>query len=201
MDTMSNDYFSHLPDSVVTHIFYFLPMQKAIGTCTLSKNLSRLRTSIPNLVFKDFVGLRSRDKVKDMIERVNKFLEPRDGPMRSCQFVLSTQCYMTHLSQWITILIERGIEELDLVLVRDTQMPFELPSCVFSSKTLRVLKLMSCILRPPPNFTGLGALETLALLSMSISEDILCQFLSRCSRLCCLTIQNCTGLKKVKILT
>ncbi|KAL5716181.1 hypothetical protein ACHQM5_017907 [Ranunculus cassubicifolius] len=83
MDIMNNDYFSHLPDSVVTHIFYFLPMQEAIGTCMLSKNLSRLRTSIPNLVFKDFVGLRSSDKVKDMIERVDKFLEPRDGPMRS----------------------------------------------------------------------------------------------------------------------
>ncbi|KAL5716180.1 hypothetical protein ACHQM5_017906 [Ranunculus cassubicifolius] len=107
---------------------------------------------------------------------------------------------MTHLSRWITILIERGIEELDLVLVRDTQTPFELPSCVFNSKTLRVLKLMSCILRPPPNFTGLCALETLALRSMSISEDILCQFLSRCNFLRRLTIQNCTGSKKVKLL-
>lgn len=116
MDSERVDYFSRLPDTVMTEIFYSLQMKETIRTSMLSKNLSCLMSSIPNLKFKDFVGQRSSEKVRKEVETINNFLEHRDGPIKSCRLLFRSHCYDIHFGRWITLLIENGIEELGVDL-------------------------------------------------------------------------------------
>lgn len=197
MDNEKIDYFSRLPNGVMTQIFHFLPMKETIQTCMVSKNLRCLITSIPNLEFKDFVGLQTKEKIRKKVETINKVLEHRDGPIRSCRLLLSSHSYDNHFDWWITLLIGNGIQELDIDFT--ATKPIALPSFLFSSKTLRVLKLRSCILKLPSIFTGLSALETLTLRNMSLSEDLIHALLPQCNLLRNLTIQNCFNILKFDI--
>ncbi|XP_077234232.1 F-box/FBD/LRR-repeat protein At1g13570-like [Tasmannia lanceolata] len=94
-----------------------------------------------------------------------------------------------------------GVRELDLDFATDwhRQCEYELPSCLFSCETLTVLKLQSCILRPPSSFSGFGSLVTLLLGYMCLSQDLICCLLSKCGLLRSFTLHRCYGFDKIDV--
>ncbi|XP_077234231.1 putative F-box/LRR-repeat protein At5g38386 [Tasmannia lanceolata] len=144
------DLFSHLPDNVINIIFEFLPMKDSIQMCILSKRLSHLLMLIPNLEFKDrLLQATTDEKRKEFVGIVDKFLENRDGAIRSFRLLFSPGSYISCVDCWIIILMRCGVRELDLDFLSDQQGHYELPSCLFNNEALTVLKLRSSIFTPP----------------------------------------------------
>ncbi|XP_077231754.1 F-box/FBD/LRR-repeat protein At1g13570-like [Tasmannia lanceolata] len=196
------DLFSQLPDNVINAIFEFLPMKDAIHTCILSKKLSQLLMSIPNLEFRDLLLRATTDeKRNEFVAIVNKLLENRDGAIRSFRLRFSPGRYISYVVCWVIILMQCGVRELDLDFLSDGHgdYEYELPSCLFSYETLTVLKLRSCIFRPPSSFSGFSSLVTLFLGNMSLSQDLICCLLSKCGLLQSFTLQRCYGFEKIDI--
>ncbi|KAI9108007.1 hypothetical protein K1719_020880 [Acacia pycnantha] len=143
------DRISDLPDSLLLHILSFLPAKEAIATSLLSKRWRALWFSLPTLEFRrqDF------QRFTFFHQFVEKMLELVDLKAVK-KFVFECAYYKSHdyfipqrMSDWINAVITNKVEHLELDLrFYGTNNDYELPSNIFTSKNIKVLKLNGGVL-------------------------------------------------------
>ncbi|XP_057950939.1 F-box/LRR-repeat protein At4g14103-like [Malania oleifera] len=171
----AEDRISSLPDSIICHIFSFLPTKDAVRSSVLSTRWKYLFVSSPNLDFDDlsFLGVASRPRFVNFIYR----LLALRGSSHVNRFRL--RCYVNHddphVNTWISAAVRRNVQELEIELhimchTRGSNLrllPYDLLIC----KTLVVLKLdVACDLNVPSD-VSFPRLKTLHLQSLYVEYD------------------------------
>ncbi|KAL3503227.1 hypothetical protein ACH5RR_037676 [Cinchona calisaya] len=175
------DRISDLPDSVLVHILSCLPTKDAVATGVLSKRWQFLWTSVSSLEF-----LYSNRSVSTNIRKmsfpniVNRVLlqhsARNSGSINkfSVQYCKFSGVDIYDAESWVITAISRGVRELELELrflyTQAYPLWFILPSSVFTSKTLVVLKLCGVIMIHVPNSVCIPNLKTLYLHSVTFHD-------------------------------
>lgn len=131
------DRISSLPNLVLVCILSFLPTKWGIATSILSTRWKHLWASVPIMVFDSLVY--------NDPELTGRFMNFVDGALflhdlSSIQrfgIKCSKKIDMSRLNAWITVLIRRHIQEIDV----STKKCLKLPIDLFTCKSLVVLKL------------------------------------------------------------
>nr|DAD20795.1 TPA_asm: hypothetical protein HUJ06_022258 [Nelumbo nucifera] len=215
----NRDRISGLPDTILHHILSFTDTKYAVQTSILSKRWKHVWTSLPYLNFdqnlfwepKPVRGEEDRrtNRFMDFVDRVLLF---RDGS-NVLKFQLSCGSCMNigRVVTWTHILVRCNIQELDFDISADESV--QLPDCLFTCKSLRVLKLSLGSRHPVlviPNSTVvlrfkvihirsllhpmslLPRLKVLHLRSLSLMDgDLIDDLSSKCPALESLIITNC----------
>ncbi|CAJ1795370.1 unnamed protein product [Sphenostylis stenocarpa] len=142
------DRISALPDALISHILSFLPTSVAITTTVLSKRWNSLWCLCPTLSFDDSHYLPdAHDRnYSRFVQSVHIAILSRHCHQTIQSFRLkcrSLLCDSTNVSVWINVVVQRGVQHLDLSFVK----MFTLPSSVLTCKTLVVLKLNRFIIK------------------------------------------------------
>lgn len=192
--------FNSLPIPIITTIFGHLPMKDAIQMCSSSKQLGHLLMHIPNIEFYESVDLclqlSTGKKRREFIEMIDRFLGHHEGPIRSFRLFFDPIQVGSVIDRWISLLVKNDIQEIDLRFANWYEC-YQLPSCLCSSKTVSVLKLESCIFQLPSTFDGFKNLQTLALVNMPLSDNLIHSLLSKCGLLSSFTLKNCNGFQEI----
>ncbi|XVF18883.1 hypothetical protein REPUB_Repub11eG0061700 [Reevesia pubescens] len=177
-----------LPDAILHHILSFLPTKEAVATSILSKRWHSLWTWARVLDFEDSPSCKTNGKHRiafmQFVYRaliLNRVVSL--GKFRlKCDIIHGPSC----LNTWIHGAILKEIVREMHISISATQEShfFKLPSCVFTIKNLKVLKLSNGILIDVPNgmsvcFPSLKILH-LYLVKYANSESV-SRLLSGCS--------------------
>ncbi|KAJ1382715.1 Leucine-rich repeat domain superfamily [Sesbania bispinosa] len=177
----AKDWISDLPDAVLHHILFLLPIKCVAQMSVLSKRWKSLWTTFPDL---DFTTLNPFALSSKNLKFSN--LEKFKHPLASTQMDFITQvlsirdknsdirilCFRARLSfsrlnSLIRSAIRHNVRELDIDVdtAVDTDDYFNFPRCVIGSESLKVLKLKSGFRLPPSSImrTGFQSLQTLSL--------------------------------------
>ncbi|KAK9151847.1 hypothetical protein Syun_010156 [Stephania yunnanensis] len=177
-----------LPDNLIHHILSFLPIKDVIRTSYISKRWRYLWTSVPSL---DFDGLVFDPQMK-FVKFVDSILSHRSNSAieKFCLRFGSDYCRLPHVHAWVLTAVRNNVRELSIAF--HTEQSFQLPSCMFTCRTLQVLSLnlYNSVLKlvPPIN---LPVLKTLRLSSVRFRDDNLTQLLSNCPLLENLHLEAC----------
>ncbi|OVA14883.1 F-box domain [Macleaya cordata] len=181
-----SDRISDLPDCVIHCIFKFLDTKYAVQTCVLSKRWRYVWKSLPFLYFNSCLYLpNNKTKLfKGFNDFVDKVLLFRDDTSNIQSFFFTNHGCPIPLDDihydfktWILTALRSNVEDLDLSVSPDIksyrlthhgyfhQLPHE---CLFSCKSLRILKLNFCFGDCPtelkiPDSMSLPRLKTLVL--------------------------------------
>ncbi|KAK6114814.1 hypothetical protein DH2020_007083 [Rehmannia glutinosa] len=180
------DRISKLPDVIIQHILSSLDPKQAVQTSVLSKQWTKLWSTLPDLKFnfrhlatKSGVDLAWSHENEEFMPRfmrfVTQFLSHRDDTSTIAKFQLSSSHMAatdsTFVENCIDYAIKHGVQLLDLdAYCGRTSVRF--PDGFFASKTLRVLRLRqytSTILVPKQFY--LPNLKTLYLDSFKFNDD------------------------------
>lgn len=167
----ADDRISALPDFVLWHILSFLPTKSAVATSVLSKRWRPLWYSLHTLDFDDETFPPGSD-FRHFVYSV--FLSRNTTqPIRSFRLKLrnnsSSRCDHYDINRFVYFVTQKAVKYLTLDLFGGTK----LPPCVFTTKTLVVLKLKMLIVDDVP-YVKLPKLKTLHLnrLIFGRCEDI-----------------------------
>ncbi|XP_015880921.3 putative F-box/FBD/LRR-repeat protein At4g03220 [Ziziphus jujuba] len=153
-----NDYISELPDAVLHHILFLLPIKTVAQTSVLSKRWRSLWSTFPDLDFTTFNpvatishpnGSRkshahsshshsSNPKGIDFISQILT-LRNKHSDIRVLRF--RGRLSFSRLNGMIRRAIRHNVQELDVDVATDDY--FNFPRCVIASKSLRVFKMRS----------------------------------------------------------
>ncbi|XP_057771454.1 F-box/LRR-repeat protein At3g03360-like [Salvia miltiorrhiza] len=177
------DRLSELPDSVIFHIFWFLPMREVVRTTILSRRWKDLWTTTPFLYFDDFIEqFDTRDKLRIFVHRV---LSRWDGVK-----ILKFKVELDHeesihrdVDLWLRFAKKYGVEELYLHMViedresclcNDDDIRW-LPQFLYSCSSLKVLSIENCYFRFKGNVHW-NHLKSLTIINgFGVTEDVINQ--------------------------
>ncbi|CAK9161390.1 unnamed protein product [Ilex paraguariensis] len=183
-DKSGEDRISDLPDAVLHHILFFLPIRSIAQTGILSKRWRDLWLSFPDLDFttttphsnnasKTMNYLTSHKKMHSHIAKVmimdfiTQVLSLR-GKLCDIRILrFRAQLSFSRLNGLIRRAIRHNVQELDIEVAMEDY--FNFPRSVISSNSLRVFKLKSRYpgFRLPPSSTMEGGFRSLHTLSLS----------------------------------
>lgn len=191
----TEDRISCLPNAILCHILSFLPTKYAVATCVLSSTWKLVWTSLPNLCFDDRLCLefqRNLDLSTVASTRfenfVNRVLLSASGninkfSLRCCGLVDSSR-----LKLWVSFATMRNVCEIEISLNDDECI--ELPHCIYTCKTLEVLKLdMNFFIKTPPTIFFPSA-KTLHVILNTIDNNFSDWLFSKCPALEDLSIKG-----------
>ncbi|CAK9166648.1 unnamed protein product [Ilex paraguariensis] len=141
----SQDRISHLPDGILCHILSFLPTKYAVGTSVLSTRWKYLWTFIPNLEFDDTLLFTAEESKRHPVATcfmnfVDKVLDLHDvSYITNFSLKCSEDYDLSRVDAWISTVMKKNVQELDLYFFMN--YPIALPRCLFTSESLKVLKL------------------------------------------------------------
>ncbi|KAM7528253.1 hypothetical protein LguiB_031663 [Lonicera macranthoides] len=172
------DRISSLPDSVIVHILSFLPTKWGIATSILSTRWKHLWASVPILSFKSFI--------EDDPELTSRFMNFVDRALflhdLSCIQSFHIKCGKgidtSRLNAWITLLIRRRIQELDISI--STYKRLKLPLDLFTCESLVVLKLQPYLRLDVPSSIFFPSLKTLHISLGLPNNDLTERLFSSC---------------------
>lgn len=180
----STDRISDLPDAVLHHILFLLPIKCVAQMSVLSKRWKFLWTTFPDLDFTT-LGLNNPFSLSSKSLKFPNFEKSR-RPLASPRTDFITQvlsirdkhsdirilCFRARLSfsrlnSVIRSAIRHNVRELDIEVDTEvgTDEYFNFPRCVIGSESLKVLKLKSGFRLPPSSIMrdGFQSLQTLSL--------------------------------------
>ncbi|XVF01856.1 hypothetical protein REPUB_Repub04eG0125200 [Reevesia pubescens] len=214
------DRISDLPDVVLHHILFHLPIKTIAQTSVLSKRWRSLWSSFPDLDFTSInpIGVPStnmkpsNDKITSShslsakrMDFISQVLALRDkhSDLRILRFCAPLS--FSRLNGLIRRAVRQNVQELDVEVATDDY--FNFPRSVITSESLRVFKLRSRYpgfrLPPPPIMKGgFRSLHTLSLsLVILYSQPSLSDLFTDSSfpRLKKLNLDACFGLKHLKV--
>ncbi|KAL5737914.1 hypothetical protein ACOSP7_030675 [Xanthoceras sorbifolium] len=151
----NSDRISALHDSIIYHIFSFLPTIYVVQTSVLSKRWQKLWIDLPYLYFDDeyFTGANGIEHSVETTRTkfthfVDNFLFRRAVNSPIIKFRLTTSCELDgfHTNVWISSAVRAGVKELDVCINGDIgnhmDYSFSCPSYLFNNRTsLVTLKL------------------------------------------------------------
>ncbi|KAL6343738.1 hypothetical protein AAG906_027508 [Vitis piasezkii] len=230
LEEKREDWLVELPDDILSTIISLLPLKEAVRTGILSKRWRSIWTCHSELWFDaaSVLGigdcstsmsgnqpeLNSHMQSSKFVERVDQFMYYRSQGRKinsfSIHFPLGKE-FMSHIDQWITCAVMKGVENIDLDLSEyfsfnlkrdDTSSTafqiYEFPCRLFSVPggrcTLKHLRLASCHLSALPSSNTLTSLITVDLQRVNVSDQQLQDLLSTCSHLDRLSLCVCNGL-------
>ncbi|KAM1773779.1 hypothetical protein ACFX12_043236 [Malus domestica] len=155
------DRFSNLPDEVSHHIVYFLDTKDLTRLGTVSKSCRRLHLSTPTIrVYRCFVVHNSVDPhLSNFLSSFDRFLIQRGNSkihifsLRLCRVFSANATArgfdeeLYQIFSWIYNVVRCNVEVLEFELVEAGYIQdyegalLESPSCVFSCRSLRSLRL------------------------------------------------------------
>ncbi|AES63194.2 F-box/RNI/FBD-like domain protein [Medicago truncatula] len=152
--SMAVDRIGSLPDEILIHILSFVPTKQAFVTSILSKRWTHLWCFVPNLDFSD-TKLKNGEDSSRFSNFVNTVFHSQDcfGSHAINSFILDIDhffsgllpCGTYYINGWVDILVERKVQYLNLYLHApvnwEETIPPTLPTAIFTSTTLVVLKL------------------------------------------------------------
>ncbi|KAH7859535.1 hypothetical protein Vadar_002292 [Vaccinium darrowii] len=212
------DRISDLPDAILHHILFLLPIKSTAQTGVLSKRWRSIWTSLPDLDFttithfpnNNIVTTRKRvqsrlTKGMESMEFINHVLSRRGNhsDLRTLRFC--AQFTFSRLNSLIRCAVRHRVRELDIEVA--TNDYFNFPRCIVTCDSLRVFKLKSRypgFRLPPPCIMkkGFQSLHTLSLsLVILYDQSSLNDLFTESSfpLLKKLNLDACFGLKHLKI--
>jgi len=215
----ATDRISDLPDAVLHHILFLLPIKCVAQMSILSKRWRHLWCTFPDLDFRTLDPFQISSKSVKFLE----FEKPRQ-PLDSSRMDFITQvlsirdkhsdirvlCFrarvsFSRLNGLIRRAIRHNVRELDIeASTVCTDDYFNFPRCVIGSESLRVLKLRSGFRLPPSSVMrhGFRSLQTLSLsLVILNNQPSLTDLFSESSfpHLQTLNLDACFGLKYLRV--
>ncbi|CAJ1979009.1 unnamed protein product [Sphenostylis stenocarpa] len=215
----ATDRISDLPDAVLHHILFLLPIKCVAQMSVLSKRWKHLWCTFPDLDFRTLSPFQISSKNIKFLD----FEKPRQ-PLDSSRMDYITQvlsmrdkhsdirvlCFRARLSfsrlnGLIRRAIRHNVRELDIeASTLCTDDYFNFPRCVIGSESLRVLKLRSGFRLPPSSVMrhGFQSLKTLSLsLVILYNQPSLPDLFSESSfpHLQTLNLDACFGLKYLHV--
>ncbi|XP_057771472.1 F-box/LRR-repeat protein At3g26922-like [Salvia miltiorrhiza] len=182
------DRLSELPDSIIFHIFWSLPMTDVVGTTFLSKRWKNLWTTAPYLNFdNDAMGFDDDTKLQNF---VNRALLRWNGvrllkfKFKSAYEFDESMCLGTDL--WLQFAKDKEVEELYLhirYIINDNDDIYWMPQGVYSCSSLKVLSFTGCNLRVYGNVQW-NQLKSLTIINgFGVTEHVINQILCGSPRL------------------
>lgn len=142
--------------------------------------------------------LRFFEHLDKSLRRVHE-LHLRIKNLRLCTSMLEIEL-RPNIDRWIGLAAERYVEKLDLEL--PTEGGYSLPETILVAKSLTVLKLMWCRLDQPflrETSLMFSSLRKLVLDSVQVDDQIVENFIRGCPLIETLSLQNCLGLKCIRV--
>ncbi|CAF2329769.1 BnaA10g10640D [Brassica napus] len=167
------DKISRFPDELLVKVLTFLPTKEAVSTSILSKRWEHLWKWLPKLEYDDQHYSESERK------RLRCFIV-RSLPLHKAHVIESLRLKLSNyfkpqVIKWIVATaVSRNVRELDISYSSYPEKLNTLPSNLYTSKSLVVLKLSDWILLAVPPMVCLPSLKTLQLqqrLSLFIPFD------------------------------
>ncbi|KAI3931690.1 hypothetical protein MKW92_037838 [Papaver armeniacum] len=112
------DKISNLPDSLIHHIYSFLPTKCVLSTCILSKRWKYISNSVPSLDFREWQTHLEEDcalHAQNIMNFLDTVLFVHEKP-KIQKFLLNVgeSFDETRVNRWIRTVITRKVEELVL---------------------------------------------------------------------------------------
>lgn len=182
---MAADRISQLPNGILHHILSYLPTKLVVKTSILSKRWRYLWASISRIQ----VAIYDFPTAKRFERFIEAVLLCRDAssPIQTFHLYLDRDLEQARADIWIYHAVQRDVRELDLTLARNGK----LPRCIFTCKSLSVLKLTNNCVRAFEFPINLSGLEILHLSAIYFKGETLVKLISGCPVLECLKIMFC----------
>ncbi|CAK9139623.1 unnamed protein product [Ilex paraguariensis] len=185
-----------LPDSILLHILSFLEMKYVVRASVVSKRWKDFCSSVPNLIF--FLSksdLLSEDRFEKFMDSVERILLLHDLPTIqkfSLRCARAEPPYnFNRLNSLLCAVTKRNVEQLDLDFFSpDFGIP-DLPSVLFTCKSLVELRLHDNHDIDFPSSTYLPNLKTLEISVIDPGDNLNQRFFSGCPVLENLSIIAC----------
>ncbi|KAI3888031.1 hypothetical protein MKW92_029279 [Papaver armeniacum] len=195
------DRVSKLSDPLLCHILSFLPFKRIVATSVLAKRWRFVWNSVPILKIQH---LLSSDPAKDSDLHIKQFVNFMDR-----MFILrdlSTINYFSlltyiedeyNINSWISAVIKRKVEEIDLLLLPISDLyyysPFLIPSSLFTCESLIKLSMSVRVVLNLPKYVHFPKLKLLRLMGVRIKDKYFIErLLSNCPVLEDLSLDSCT---------
>lgn len=181
------DFFSLLADHLIISIISLLPIHEAGRTSILGRRWRHLWTCIT-----EFGIVADHRFPAELNKQVDTIMSrPQLKIVKFSMVTCPSGAHHSLLARWAEELVRRGVSELGLINLGQV---FSAPPCVFSSKSLTVLKLRFCKLdsgcdSPVVACTNLRSLE---LEAVTVSDTTIRQLVSKCERLESLVVDYCS---------
>ncbi|KAJ0435488.1 putative F-box domain, FBD domain, leucine-rich repeat domain superfamily [Helianthus annuus] len=130
-----DDRLSRLPEEILSHILFLMPMKFAVQTSILSKRWRYVWMFVTNLDFGEIHSMDSLHSLTKIVDRVLKFCTPSQVKLFRLHFPYIC-ARKSSVSNWIDELVRLKISELDLQVQQ-----LQLPPSMFTCKTLTKLRL------------------------------------------------------------
>ncbi|KAF5744013.1 F-box/LRR-repeat protein [Tripterygium wilfordii] len=168
---ISGDRISDLPDGLLHHILSLLPTKEAVTTSTLSKRWRYLWFFVSNLYFRD-KGFHKDIERKDSFARfVERALLLHSSNVKIFRFSCKGGCLdAIRFNSWIGAAIRRQVQELRLSY--NLRNVVAMPLCLWTSQTLKVLKINSPVSLVLPSTVFFSSLKTLHLRNVPFYDNL-----------------------------
>ncbi|EYU44102.1 hypothetical protein MIMGU_mgv1a022741mg [Erythranthe guttata] len=204
----SNDRLLDLPKDILHRILYFLYQEAAVRTSVLSKSWRYIWCTRPNLYFadNDFKGnehnfLLTVDNTLQRYRDQNLCLEEFDLHISMPCKYYSDHELVSLLEKWVPLLTSMGVKEFyfAIILKDSVGVIIDLP-VILKAEPLRILCLYNCNLgRCTPENIPFVRLQELELINVLIEKETLHKIITSCPLLTRLSLEDCEGLKTVKL--
>ncbi|CAN7032136.1 unnamed protein product [Brassica oleracea var. botrytis] len=179
------DKISRLPDELLVKVLTFLPTKEAVSSSILSKRWEHIWKWLPKLEYDDqHYSESERKRLRCFI--VRSLPLHKAHVIESLRLKLSNSHYFKpQVIKWIVATaVSRNVRELDISYSSYPEKLNTLPSNLYTSKSLVVLKLSDWILLAVPPMVCLPSLKTLQLQQVAyFNEESLQRLLSNCPAL------------------
>ncbi|KAJ9678721.1 hypothetical protein PVL29_020800 [Vitis rotundifolia] len=199
------DRISNLPDSVISHIFSFLPTKTAVRTSVLSKTWEHKWTLTPTLVFESLLYW-DRD-TRDFTRFISRTLLLHNSSIKIKHFFIEMDYekdpYLDScLNLWLQFVRTRDVEELSLQFAdanfHDCPWRFSdggpegylLPQCLYTHPSIKHLTTNFCVV-VPSRVVSWPSLKSLSLRLAVVSKGTLQKILLGSSSLEFLKLEHC----------
>ncbi|CAK9160567.1 unnamed protein product [Ilex paraguariensis] len=190
-----------LPDTILLHIFSFLPMEDVVKTCILSKQWRFLWTTVSALMF-SHRNQPDEDLCK-FISFVDKTLVLINCPklkIFSVDFAYHRR-FSADVNVWLCFVTKHGVEELKLDFSNKHNFGsglFQLPQHLYSNGSFVKLSLSMCGI-VPKGLISWKSLKSLTIGSTELSGNMIGNIVLGSPVLNFLELFNCWGFDKLEI--
>ncbi|CAA3030032.1 F-box At3g62230-like [Olea europaea subsp. europaea] len=216
MDSKENDYFSHLPDTLLFVIVSFLPFKEAVRTSVLARRWRNIWYAAKNIEFDEklFVKNEESDENKAMqrmsfVSFIKHWLDNCvETDLHSFRLVFShSEHHLSQIQDCIRFCVDRDVKELDLNFSDPTwneddlkQIPetFLELSSYESLKKLESLKLSACNFRVF-QFVTFSTLKNIYLGWIEFPGSCFKNLMSMCPSLETLNLKRCWNMENFYI--
>ncbi|KAL4563346.1 hypothetical protein LXL04_027387 [Taraxacum kok-saghyz] len=195
-DEGEEDRISALPDCLLLEILDRLPYtNQAIKTGSLSKRWKHVWTSVPSLIFHQYMH-----RLSDFFSDIDKTLTQcrQSKVKRFIIYTIHDNRYESQVNSWISYAIRCEVEELTILLSTVIASELVLDQNFFINSCFTSLKLAGCVLNPTGAITWKN-LRSLCISDGEFNEDLIENILSGSPQLETLILDSYYGCRRLNI--